>query len=126
MKKNGRKIYFFLGIWFTILAGFIGFATIMAEGGKPANALIFVAMAVMSYCLSYLYPHFKENDERVKWIKQKGMFASFIALFAYFILFQLGIQFDFFFLSALELLQVLSTLMICTVFLSFVIYSKIY
>lgn len=110
---GSRKTFLVMGILFTLMGGFVGSMT-----------YIVLAMAYMSFCLSYLFPQFKENDERVKLIKQKGMFASFIAFMLYLILFQIGIQLGWVNLSALQLLHILSTLMICTVFSSFVIYSK--
>lgn len=121
---GSRKTFLVMGILFTLMGGFVGYAGIMADSAQISMTYIVLAMAYMSFCLSYLFPQFKENDERVKLIKQKGMFASFIAFMLYLILFQIGIQLGWVNLSALQLLHILSTLMICTVFSSFVIYSK--
>ncbi|MFC5731721.1 permease [Cytobacillus gottheilii] len=121
---GSRKTFLVMGILFTLMGGFVGYAGIMADSAPISMTYIVLAMAYMSFCLSYLFPQFKENDERVKLIKQKGMFASFIAFMLYLILFQIGIQLGWVNLSALQLLHILSTLMICTVFSSFVIYSK--
>lgn len=121
---ESRKSFFVLGIMFTVMGGFLGVIGIMDHSAPISVTYILLAMAFMSFCLSYLYPQFKDNDERVKLIKQKGMFASFIALILYFILFQTGLQLGWLNVSALEVLQILSALMICTVFSSFVIYSK--
>ncbi|KAB2331994.1 permease [Bacillus mesophilum] len=121
---GSRRTFLVMGILFTLMGGFVGYAGIMADSAPVSMTYIVLAMAYMSYCLSYLFPQFKENDERVKLIKQKGMFASFIAFMLYLILFQIGIQLGWVNLSALQLLHILSTLMICTVFSSFVIYSK--
>ncbi|WP_080848334.1 permease [Cytobacillus gottheilii] len=121
---ESRKTYFVMGIFFTIIGGFVGFAGIMADSAPISITYILLAMAYMSFCLSYLFPQFKENDERVKLIKQKGMFASFLAIMLYLILFQFSLQLGWLEVSALQMLHILATLMICTVFSSFVIYSK--
>ena len=36
-----------------------------------------LGMMIMSFCLSYLHPQFKEKDERMKLIRYKGMFVTF-------------------------------------------------
>lgn len=118
--------YFIFGLFFLALNGFIIFAGIMADSAPPSGSYIMVGMAVMCFCLSYLYPQFKQKDERMKLIRQKGMFASFCAMMMYLIAFNIGLQLEFFILTSIEVIHILSTLLICTVFLSFVVYSRIY
>jgi hypothetical protein len=120
-----RKAFFIFGIFFLCMSGFMIFVGIMANSEPPSGSYMLLALAVMSFSLSYLYPQFKQKDERMKLIRQKGMFASFFAMMLYLIFFNIGLQFDFFILTANELIHILSTLLICTVFLSFVVYSKI-
>jgi hypothetical protein len=120
-----RKAFFIFGIFFLCMSGFMIFVGIMADSTPPSGSYMLLALAVMSFSLSYLYPQFKQKDERMKLIRQKGMFASFFAVMLYLIFFNIGLQFEFFTLTANELIHILSTLLICTVFLSFVVYSKI-
>ncbi len=54
------------------------------------------------------------------------MFASFFAMMMYLIVFNIGLKLDLILLKASAAVNILSTLLICTVFLSFVIYSGIY
>ncbi len=121
-----RITFFILGVFFLAMSGFMIFVGIMADSVPPSGSYMVLAMAVMSFCLSYLYPQFKQKDERMKLIRQKGMFASFFAMMVYLIIFNVGLQFDYFKLTANEVIHLLSTLIICTVFISFVVYSKIY
>ncbi|WP_245243634.1 permease [Mesobacillus selenatarsenatis] len=114
------------GIFFLGMSGFLAFAGMMADSAPPSITIIMIGMAVMCFCLSYLYPQFKQKDERMKLIREKGMFASFFAMMVYFIVFNLGLQLELIELSASVVVHILSTLMICTVFLSFVVFSKIY
>ncbi|NYV65719.1 permease [Bacillus sp. Gen3] len=121
-----RIPFFILGMLFLMMAGFLILASIKANAAPSTMIFIQLAMAIMSFCLSYLYPQFKQKDERMKLIRQKGMFASFVAMLIYLIVFNMGIQFDFIILTANEMLHLLSALLISTLFISFVIYSKIY
>lgn len=124
--KEYRLLFVIFGIFFFAIGGFIIFVGIMAKSSPAPMAYSSLSMGVMSFCMSYLYPQFKEKDERMKLIREKGMFFSLIAMMVYFILFLTGIQFEVISLTTLELLNILISLMICTVFLSFVVYSKIY
>lgn len=121
-----RILFFVCGLFFFIMGGFIIFVGIMAKAAPAPSAYLMLAMSVMSFCLSYLYPQFKQKDERMKLIREKGMFFSFIATMCYLIFFNLALQFEFVALTATELLQILTTLIIGTVFVSFVVVSKIY
>lgn len=124
--KKEQITFLVFGIFFLSMSGFLAFVGVMAESAPPSTTFILVGMAVMCFCLSYLYPQFKQKDERMKLIREKGMFASFFAMMVYFIVFNLGLQLELIQLSAGAVVHILSTLMICTVFLSFVVYSKIY
>lgn len=98
----------------------------MANLAPPNMTYKTLALAIMSFCLNYLYPQFKQKDESMKLIRQKGTLASFFAMMIYIIALNLGIQLNFFILTANELIQILTVLMISTLFISFVVYSKIY
>ena len=123
---NSRVPFIVCGILFTLMSGFTIFVGIMAESAPAPMAYMTLALAVMSFCMAYLYPHFKKKDERMKIIREKGMFASYFAIIFYLLIFNIGLQFEFFVLTAAQLLNILTALIICTVFISFVVYSKIY
>ncbi|WP_010677597.1 hypothetical protein [Bacillus timonensis] len=123
---NSRVPFVIFGILFSVMTGYVMFVGIMAKSAPAPMAFMTLAMAVMSFCLAYLYPQFKQKDERMKLIREKGMFASFFAMILYLVVFNVGLQFEFFVVSAAQLINILTALLICTVFISFVIYSKIY
>jgi hypothetical protein len=124
--KSTRVILFTVSSFFFLMAGFIIFISVMANSEPSSGAYMMIAMGVMAFCVGYLYPQFKQKDERMKLIREKGMFVSFIAIMGYFLIFNFGLQFEFFTLTANELLHILSALFISTVFISFVVLSKIY
>jgi hypothetical protein len=120
------KLFLIMGTLFTLLGGFYVFVAMMAQDKPTSSVYITGAMAVMSFCLSYLSPQFQQKDERMKLIRQKGMFYSYFAILSYYIIFSTLLQFGIISITALELIHILIALTISTVFLSFVIVSKRY
>lgn len=132
-EKKGRskdelftKVLFNHGNYFFIMSGTMVFAGIMTHSAPPTPTYTVLAMMIMCFCLSYLHPQFKEKDERMKLIRYKGMFFSFFALTAYYLLFSIGLNLKILTLSATELLNILMALTMSTVFISFVVLSKRY
>ncbi|WP_442858769.1 permease [Bacillus sp. KH172YL63] len=83
-------------------------------------------MTVLSFCMYFLHPQFKEKDERMKLIREKGMFYSYFVILAFHIVFMMILQFDVIELTAMNLLNILTSLTIMTVFISMVVMSKVY
>lgn len=124
--RNNRILFLILGLFFIAIGGLLLVTNLVADEPFNTSFLLMFALAVMCFCLSYLSPHFLQKDERMKLIREKGMFFSVIALIVYLIIFNLGLQIEFFILAANELLHILTALIICTIFISFVVYSRIY
>lgn len=118
------RTYFILGVLNLLLFGFTAFIAFMAKAAPPHITYLLFAFTVMSFSLSYLYNHLKENDERPKMIRQKGMFYSYFALLFYYFILILIIEFDIFPLTAIDVLYVLIMLTISTIFISQVILAK--
>ncbi|AZQ48594.1 permease [Bacillus sp. GX] len=121
-----QKYFVIMGIIFLFMSGFMILTGIMTHSAPPAITYPLLGMMIMSFCLSYLHPQFKEKDERMKLIRYKGMFFSFFALIAYYLLFSFGLNLKILTLSATELLNILMALTMSTVFISFVVLSKRY
>ncbi|CAM4011944.1 permease [Bacillus wiedmannii] len=121
-----QKYFLIMGIIFFIMSGTMVLAGIMTHSAPPAPTYTVLTMMIMCFCLSYLHPQFKEKDERMKLIRYKGMFFSFFALTAYYLLFSFGLNLHVITLSAVELLNILMALTMSTVFISFVVLSKRY
>ncbi|PHE99473.1 permease [Bacillus wiedmannii] len=121
-----QKYFLIMGIIFFIMSGTMVLAGIMTHSAPPAPTYTVLTMMIMCFCLSYLHPQFKEKDERMKLIRYKGMFVTFFALIAYYLLFSFGLNLKILTLSATELLNILMALTMSTVFISFVVLSKRY
>ncbi|SCC07068.1 permease [Bacillus wiedmannii] len=121
-----QKYFLIMGIIFLFMSGFMILTGIMTHSAPPPATYPLLGMMIMSFCLSYLHPQFKEKDERMKLIRYKGMFVTFFALIAYYLLFSFGLNLKILTLSATELLNILMALTMSTVFISFVVLSKRY
>ncbi|MGD6890177.1 permease [Bacillus mobilis] len=121
-----QKYFVIMGIIFLFMSGFMILTGIMTHSAPPAPTYTVLAMMIMCFCLSYLHPQFKEKDERMKLIRYKGMFFSFFALSAYYLIFSFCLNLKILTLSATELLNILMALTMSTVFISFVVLSKRY
>ncbi|MCP9278360.1 permease [Bacillus wiedmannii] len=121
-----QKYFVIMGIIFLFMSGFMILTGIMTHSAPPEITYPLLGMMIMSFCLSYLHPQFKEKDERMKLIRYKGMFFSFFALTAYYLLFSIGLNLKILTLSATELLNILMALTMSTVFISFVVLAKRY
>ena len=121
-----QKYFVIMGIIFLFMSGFMILTGIMTHSVPPSPTYTLLAMMVMCFCLSYLHPQFKEKDERMKLIRYKGMFFSFFALTAYYLLFSISLNLKILTLSATELLNILMALTMSTVFISFVVLAKRY
>lgn len=124
--NSPRASFLILGVFFIVLVGLTGFAAIMAESPPAGIFYVTIAMAVVSFSMAYLYPQFIQKDERMKLIRQKGTMASFFAMIIYFLFFTTALQFNWIDAPAYYLFQVFGALMISTVFISFVIYARLY
>ncbi|HEE9031701.1 permease [Bacillus cereus] len=121
-----QKYFVIMGIIFLFMSGFMILTGIMTHSAPPAITYPLLGMMIMSFCLSYLHPQFKEKDERMKLIRYKGMFVTIFALTAYYLLFSIGLNLKILTLSATELLNILMALTMSTVFISFVVLAKRY
>ncbi|BCB02676.1 hypothetical protein KH172YL63_08090 [Bacillus sp. KH172YL63] len=119
------KAYLYLGWILAVQTAFLFFVGISA-GEFPYFALTPLSMTVLSFCMYFLHPQFKEKDERMKLIREKGMFYSYFVILAFHIVFMMILQFDVIELTAMNLLNILTSLTIMTVFISMVVMSKVY
>ncbi len=121
---ESRLTFYICGGLFLIMTLFMAVIAISAGESILPQTWTLLSMTVMSFSMGYLYPQFKQKDERMKLIRQRGLFYTYFALIVYFFIFFLLIGLGIIDISALELLQILSGLTISTVFLSMVYVSK--
>ncbi|WP_244094266.1 hypothetical protein [Jeotgalibacillus salarius] len=85
--KAGRKTFFIFGLVFLSFGILINVVSIASGNFFVGHEFVYIGTTVMCFCLSYLYPQFKENDERSKKIKERGMFFSYIFIMGYMLVF---------------------------------------
>lgn len=86
----------------------------------------FGAIIYMIFAIIYLYPQFKDNDERTKLIRQKGMYYTvFIVLFVLLIVIGLN-QFNIIALTLtpVEIMRSILSLILVTLWTSWIILSE--
>ncbi|MGD7045950.1 permease [Jeotgalibacillus proteolyticus] len=120
------RTFFIAGLFLAFFGGLLIFAGIMADAPPLPAAYMQLALSVVSFCMSYLYPQFKQKDERMKEIRKQGVYYSYFAILGYLFLFLLLLQVELISWDALLILNVLSALAISTVFVSWVILAKRY
>ncbi|MDM5303317.1 hypothetical protein QUF44_17405 [Bacillus subtilis] len=121
-----RKVYFIIGALFTMILLMKAFFQIVTHSVSITELLMWGALSYLSFAASYIYPHFKEKDERANLIKQKGMQYALYSVLIYCVIILFSIQFSAVALSAVEIMRILISLTIITTFTSWVILSKKY
>jgi|SRR5699024_9475849 len=123
-KDDGTPLTFIvLGCLFVILMVFMLVISIAGNGFLEQTYILF-AMAVLSFSMSYLYPQFKQKDERMRLIRQKALTYSALAFVVYYIILSGMLQFGIVTLTAMHVLNILAALMVSTVFITMVILAK--
>lgn len=121
-----RVTYFILGsIAFCLLMLFIILSIV---GGKfmaisMFNPAIFLVICI---CNGYLAPQLQQQDERAKFIRQKGMFYSYFANVFYLMVLMALLGLHILVISALHVVLLITFLIVTTVFVSMVVVSKMY
>jgi hypothetical protein len=119
-----RKSYYIIGGLFVFIFLVKMIFGIAAGSLSLIELLMLGALAFLSFAAGYLYPQFKQKDERSQHIRQKGMQYSMIALSVYFLVLILGMQLGFITLAAVDVVRILVSLQIITLFSSWIILSK--
>lgn len=122
--KHGQRLYIIFGFVFLFFSVIFSIASITTGVFPVGQELVTFGISVMAFCLAYLYPQFKENDERSKLIREKGMFYSYFIIIGFLIIISGLFQFNVINLNGIQTVYLIQTLIIITVFLSFVVLSK--
>lgn len=123
--RAGRIVFLIVGLLFFLYAILMVFTDLSSNTFSEQTVILF-SLSIMAFCLSYLYPQFKNSDKRTKKIREKGMGFSFLMVVGYMFIFLLITQFNIFMFSAYEVVSVLLSLSMITIFISFVILSRRY
>ena len=122
--RSGQRFYLVSGLFFLVVSGLLGTATLGRGVFPVGHELILFGISIMSLCLSYLYPQFKGNDERTKRIREKGMYYSYLLNMTYMIIMMGLFQFNVININGYQTICLLATVTIITVSLSFVVLSQ--
>lgn len=127
MNVMSYRVFFSLTSVFMMIFG-LGLIILSIALGKQVNGheFIWITLSVVSAVQAYLVPQFIVNDERVKLIKQKAMSTGYFFIVGYSSIFMILLQTKMIHLTALQLLGIFTALIVCTVFLLFVFFSKRY
>ncbi|PAD83789.1 hypothetical protein CHH57_07965 [Niallia circulans] len=123
-----QKNYFIVGILLTFI--FVIRLILFFMTDNKESAVYFVellnwgSIAIMAFCYSYLYPQFKEKDERTQSIRQKGIYYSMFLVIISLIAMMLLIQYGVIALSTILVVRIMISLIIIIMSLSWVILSK--
>lgn len=99
-------------------------SSIMTDTVSIIELLNWGALVYMAFMISYLYPQFKNKDERTNAIKQKGAYFSIcIVLFVLIILIAL-MQFNIVVLTSVELIRIIVSVVIIVIWTSWFLLSK--
>lgn len=126
MKVTSRRNFYIIGCLFVFIFGVRLVLGAMTNSVSLIELLMWGALAFLGFAGGYLYPQFKNEDERVKLIKQKGMYFSGIALLTYFVILIVLTQYNIISLTTIEILRILMPLAIITIFSSWIVLSKKY
>lgn len=121
--KGRRGTYLFLGILLGVQGLFVLIIGILANS-FAYHALPILGLAIISFCMSYLHPQFIQRDERMKMIREKGMFYSYFAILGYFIILMTFLQFSSIQITAMQVMNILLALIISTVFVSMTVVAR--
>ncbi|MBM0065354.1 permease [Alkalicoccobacillus gibsonii] len=124
--KTYRVFFIFSAIFFTIIGGGLIVLSIMVDYQLSGHEFLTLSMAVVCAVQAYLVPQFIINDERVKLIKQKAMFTGYFFIMGYSVIFMILLNTGIIQLTAQQLLGIFTALIVSTVFLLFVFFSKRY
>ena len=82
MKSNSQRNFYIIGILFLLIFAVILFLRIATNSLSLIELLSWAILTYMCFAGGYLYPHFKQKDERARFIRQKGLNISMILFWA--------------------------------------------
>lgn len=122
--KASQLQYRMFGVLFLIFSAIFTSASISTRMYPAGPDVILLGVSIVAFCQAYLHPHFKEQDERSRLIKERGMFVSYFFILSYMLIFMSLFKLQILVLDSFQTIAILATLTMVTVFISFVIYAK--
>ncbi|MGE7835020.1 MULTISPECIES: DUF2178 domain-containing protein [Viridibacillus] len=123
--KQTKMGYIILGCIFGVLALFMNGVSISVN--KFPSSLMLIAICIMCFCLSYLVQHLTAKDERAQKIRERSIYVNYFILIAVVLLLMIVFNpISNLHIEAYNLLSIMMTVYISSVFLTMVYYAKKY
>lgn len=123
-----RKNFFIIGVLLSLIFVVRLFLFFMTDNKDSivyaVELLNWGTLAVMAFCYGYLFPQFKEKDERTQSIRQKGIYYAMFVMIISLIIIMLLIQYGIVTLTTIVVVRILISIVFITISLSWVILSK--
>lgn len=99
---------------------------LLADGAVQGHSFSMLSLSVLAFCMSYLYPQFKQKDERMKSIRQKAVSYAFTAGIGYMLIFSLLAELNVLTMDVSSVLSLIIALSMTTLFLLLVFLTRKY
>ncbi|MYL36180.1 permease [Halobacillus litoralis] len=99
---------------------------LLADGTVQGHSFSMLSLSVLAFCMSYLYPQFKQKDERMKAIRQKAVAYAFTAVIGYLLIFSLLAELNVLTMDVTDILLLITALSMTTLFLLLVFLARKY
>ncbi|WP_066191103.1 hypothetical protein [Gracilibacillus timonensis] len=126
MTSYDRKLFIIFGIVFLLMSALFNVATISTGAFPAGHDIMLLAVTLSCFCNAYLAPQFVQKDERVKRIKERGVYLSYFIVLAFIIVLTALLHFEVLHLSGYQAISLLAAFMIGTVFVAFVVLARKY
>ncbi|CAM3931468.1 hypothetical protein [Alkalicoccus chagannorensis] len=120
------RFFVIAGILFLLYGALLTAGSIYTGTFFAGHDIGILSLSVLCFALAWLHPQFKDNDERARMIREKGMLFSYFFL-VFYLVFLMGItQFNVVYLDAYQALSLVAALMTTTVPMTFVFLARRY
>ncbi|MEW5553120.1 hypothetical protein ABGT22_24930 [Peribacillus frigoritolerans] len=119
-----QKNYLIVGLLLSFLFIVRLILSLMTDAVSVVELLNWGTLAYMGFAISYLYPQFKDKDERTEAIRQKGMYHSLYIVLVVLIALMVLIEFNTLTLTTIEIVRVMISVIIITIWTSWIFLSK--
>ena len=123
---GSRLVFLIIGFLLLIETIYMIVGSLRGDFSASLIIVLIFSISILFLSLGYLYPQFKNKDERMKLIRDKSMFYSYFILMFYFLVFVILLHFEIISLTAYSAVIILASLTIMTVFILFIILSFVF
>ncbi len=119
-----QKRFLIIGILISFIFAVRLVLSLMTDTVSVVELLNWGSLAYMTFAIGHLYPQFKQKDERVDAIRQKGMYQSIFLVLVVLIALMVLVQFNILVITTLEVIRVMISVIIITIWTNWIILSK--